>query len=75
MHREFLIHVLYVMSFYSTCTGVTLSFMGPFHTQFEGANTLLCITASGSIPDSYSIDISLLSVDGTAQAGLGKIIP
>ena len=32
----------------------------------------MCITASGSIPESYSIDFSVVSYDVTAQSAVGE---
>lgn len=52
---------------------MTLSFEVAFYSLREGDSTTSCISASGSIPDSYSIDFSVLSYDTTAQSTVGKM--
>lgn len=37
----------------------------------EGKSGLVCITASGSIPENQDIEFSIISSDGTAQNELG----
>lgn len=56
----------------SIMTGVTLSLESTTLSLGEGSTAEVCITASGSIPDSYSIDFSVLSYNVTAQAAIGE---
>jgi hypothetical protein len=49
--------------------GVTLSFEGTSYSLEEGESVMVCVTASGTIPDGYNIDFSVISSDGTAQSG------
>ena len=60
------------MIFCLNLLGVTLSVASGAHILREGISTISCISASGSIPDSYSIDFSVLSYDSTTQS-TGKI--
>ena len=52
--------------------GVTLSFEGTSYSLEEGESVVVCVTASGTIPDGYNIDFSVISSDGTAQSGSGE---
>ena len=52
--------------------GVTLSIESTTLSMGEGSTAEVCITASGSVPDSYSIDFSVLSYDVTAEAAVGE---
>ena len=56
-----------------TLLGVTLSVEATSYTLSEGATATVCISASGSIPDSYSIDFSVMSYDITAESTEGKM--
>ena len=40
----------------------------------EGTTAEVCITASGSIPDNYDVDFSVVSFDGLAVSSQGKYI-
>ena len=51
--------------------GVTLSLETTAYSLREGGTAEICIMASGSIPDSYDIDFSVLSYNITAQSAAG----
>ena len=51
--------------------GVTLSLETTAYSLGEGDTAEICIMASGSIPDSYDIDFSVLSYNITAQSAAG----
>ena len=52
---------------------MTLTLEATSYTLSEGATAIVCISASGSIPDSYSIDFSVMSYDITAESTEGKM--
>ena len=52
---------------------MTLSLEATSYTLIEGDRAIVCISASGSIPDSYSIDFSVMSYDITAESTAGKM--
>ena len=51
---------------------MTLSLAETPVSLLEGATTMVCITASGTIPESYDIEFSVFSSDETAQSVVGK---
>ena len=51
--------------------GVTLSLETTAYSLREGGTAEICIVASGSIPDSYNINFSVLSYAITAQSAAG----